>query len=600
MPATQSPWKTLSLTPLTGVLDLRSRPAEVPQGGFRYKLNMACTQEGKLCRADGFTKAFADFLYDADSNLQSGGTIYHNHDHHHQGATWEPITFGYEHTTSDGQRVLFDGTQSRVSRLNQSTGYWDDLVTGKGAFGSRWRAASLQDYVLFTNGVDDVYSHAGGVTPYVAGPIPELQAITVSAAKVIIEFQGIILVMNVKVGGVRKPTTIYWSDLNGPLTWNIAQHPAPETVLCGTQDLPYGDEILAAAPMLNSLYIYTRRSIWKCTVSSVQEKVFEFQRVYYEPKNQAGCLVYPFTLISTGSDHYYMSRESIYHYNPYMPKPECEDQDMDWLHRAAGAIFTKADTRLSGIQCNAPYGEYVPTKKELWFSWPSGNKEFNNWTLVAQVARKTADLRDVGFTVMCNFRRTPTTQTLCNEIQDFLACASVDWCLKDIGGVFYREYVTTAEDLATDIDLLSANFVRTGYYSELKGQIPTGLFDREKIIRRLLIDSDDSEQAPPPCVIHAYIGNSQTLTDPNDLDVICAPQWTDLKTVPLACPNSDTIPNLSAKNLRAASDKDFACYDQGRFLFFWIRIENADGSAAIGGDSCFQRLDFDVMPLSKP
>lgn len=559
-----------------------------------------CTVDGKLCRRDGWQRPFSDHLYDNQGVLLSvpnhpgTGVFYHNHDHHHQGATREPITMLFESTDSSGTRRLFDGTQSRLSLLNANTGYWTDLLTGKGSTGSRWKAAELQDVVVFTNNVDDVQAYNIGTAAITT--IPDLISSTgVRKAKVVIQYSGFIFLMNLfKTGASPTPffkSRIQWCDLNLPMNWN----PGASNSLANFQDLDYGDEILAAGVLLQSLYIFTRRAIWKCVPSPAAASVFSFQRVYTEPENQTGCLTYPNTLVSDGTHFYYLSKEAIYRYNPYITAPE----KPEWLFKAAGVIFRKSDTSLSGILCDTPVAVYRPLTEEYWVSWPSGTNLNNTISFVAQLKQETADVVDAGFSTFRNFRETPEGQ-LCNETQSFLAGSTRDYAIKDIGGVFIREYLSLLDPtLDLPLNAPDAVFVSEGYYSILRGQVPTGYSDRPKKLKHPLIDLDIAEQ-DRPAVIRCKIGDSRNLQDPNDMDDSCSVMWTDLGTEVLTCPDGEKISVLQKQNLRPDNSIDFACYEEGFFLYFWYQIEADDGSPAIGGDVCVQRLDFDVLGMPKP
>jgi hypothetical protein len=595
--AKQASWQTVSIKPLSGLLDVRSRPSDIPPGAFRWRQNWQTSSEGKLCTREGFSKSFPDLIYDNNGVLLSDpshtgtGAFTHNHDLHHQGATREPITFEFESTDSSGVRRLYAGTKSRLYVLNEATGYWTTIASGQGGGDSYFRAAELQDTMIFVNGVNDVlYNILGTGTTQT---IPDLQAMQVTAPNVVVEFQGFIFIMNMTEGGLRKRSRVRWCDLNLPLSWN----PATPSSLATYQDLDYGEEILAAAPMMGSLYIYTRRSIWRVQVSGSATSTWSFTRIYNEPKNQAGCLLYPRTLVSSGSEHWYMSRDSVYTFNPYLPEPERPD----WTRRADGVIYKKADTALSGVLCNAPCGEYRPGPHEVWFSWPSGNRLINNWTLVLNVEMKAADIIDNGFTAMVNYRRTPTLG-LCNEVQSFLVASGIDYAIKAVGGgVFYREFlVMPGNNPTVDLDQNAppTMYSVVGYTRILRGMIPLGLYDREKRVRNVLVDHDTSDQSVP-CVLRLRIGNSFTLTDPNDPDPRCTPQWRLFADKPLACPVSQTNPQLTAKNQKPFEATHWPVFEQNNFLYFEISILNPDGSPAIGADSCFDRIDFDALARPK-
>lgn len=591
-------WNTASLRPLSGPLDIRSRPADIPPGAYRYKGNISITDEGKLCRRAGFSRAFSDRLYDSNGDLLSDpnhtgtGVYVHNHDHHHQGVARQPISFLYESTANDGTRRLFDGTKDRISLLNESTGDWTDIANVSSPDGSRWKAAGTQDYVLFTNGYSDILAHQLGTTT--TATIPELVGRTVTAAKVIIEFKGVIFLMNVIQNGTRQISRIIWNDLNSPLGWSLMT----ASTIAGAQDLDYGDEILAAGSMGDSVEIYTRRAIWRLTVApATATSPFTFKRVYSEPKNQAGCLVYPNTLIATGTTHYYMSREGIYRWTPFLAEPERPE----WLHAASGVIYDKDDTKLLGIDCASPVGEYVSVKKELRFSWPSGINTLNNWQLAMSVQFETGDVIDTGAVCYCNSRRNPDAPALCNEVQSFLFVSSIDYAIKQDGGVFYREFLTnpTSDPAATEQPALL--YLTVGYNSILRGMVPLGFTDRDKIIRKVLFGFEATDQ-DVPCVVRLRIGNSFVLVDANSLAEKCAALWRTFDDKQLACVDAETLAQMRAQNLRPAENLDSATwdtYEQGRFLYFEFTILNADGTPGIGGECFLQRIDFDAMAMVK-
>jgi hypothetical protein len=596
-------WTTLSITPLTGGLDTRSIPADIPPGWFRWKLNAQVTPEGKLGRRAGFSRAWPEALYD-DQGLpltdpNSGeGIHYHNHDHHHVGDVREPITFMQEITWGDKSRQLFDGTVSRISVLDETAGSWTDIVTGQGdGFGSYWTCAFLQDVVIFTNDVDDVLAYPQGGP---AAAITDLRDnCNVTKARIAIEFSGCVLLMNTFEDGKRYASRIRWSDLNDPMRWSLSAG-GGDPAISGYQDLDYGDEILAAGFLLGSVYVYTRRKIWRITVSGVADTVFNFQEVYSEPKNQTGCITYPRTLVSTGAAHFYASRDGIYKYSPFVAAPTRDE----WLHRASGVMYTKADTRMSGVICNSPVAEYVSEKRELWFSWGTGTNAVNNMTLVAQLDHETADVVDHGFTAFVNFRQEAVSPSICSESQSFLGASGADYTIKEIGNVHYREFVTLRlngdgdEDPGEDLEeLLSEDaFYQVGYFSMIRGMIPTGLFDREKLIRNVLLE-DSTLAEVEPCDMRLRIGNSYHLADPNDESIRCSVLWRDVGVQELSCPEEKTIAQMQAQNIRPSTGKEWACHERGRFLWFEFRVQSKEAAVAIGCATFWQRIDFSVMPM---
>lgn len=574
-------WTTVTLRPLIGPLDTRSRPADLSPGAFRWKLNLQTKPgggpaDGKLYRRPGHAKFFSDAV------------SFTNHDHHRQGATREPITGIFESNANDGTRKFFDFTQSRVSILDTDTGNYTDIITGLGATGSRWRAAELQNVVVLTNNVDAVRSY--DLDSLVVAPIADLGTLAVTKAKLVVEFNGFILLMNIEQGGERQASRVLWCDLNRPTTFN----PESGDTLSGFQDLDYGDEILGASPMLGALYIYTRRSIWRVTVSGDPESTFAFNRVYNEPLSQTGCLTFPNTLCSTGGAHYYMSRDGIYTFTPYIAVPE----RVDWIYLASGVIYEPLDKKIDLTFCESPVAAYRPQTRELWFSWASyGQLGINNWTLICQLEQKTADVMDEGWTCLGHFRRNIAEGQQCSEVQDFVGASNVDWCLKSIGGPFYREYaaLTDADDPSVDLPAV-ATYSTLGYKSQMIGMIPLGLTDRDKKLRHVLLDHDTSAQ-DEPCMFRLKVGNSYAMVDPYDDEPSCGPLWRHLGDEAAKCPDPMTVAQFQAKNLRPNQGTHWHAYERGRFLYFDLSVINKDGTAAIGGEIYFQRIDFEAMAM---
>jgi hypothetical protein len=430
--------------------------------------------------------------------------------------------------------------------------------------------------------------------------------------------------------GERKMTRIIWSDLNLPKsfdpaatttqeipTYNQDGTPTGSTTtqitgsLAGFQDLDYGDEILSAAPLQGNLCILTRRAIWVVAVAPTQDSVFIFNRVYYEPVNQTRCLAYENTLISTGNELWYLGSDGIYNYNLYIPTPERQD----WLYRASGLIYRGLGTKLDTLYCQSPVAWYVPDKRELWVSWPSSGapvKGVNNWSFVAQIEQNTADYVDEGYTSFCSFRMTQNagetgSPQTCYDTEYFLGASGTDWCIKQIGTAFKREYAVLDASGDVTVDLPATAIYRDdGYLSILRTIIPLGFPDRDKMIRLVSVDHDTAWQSDPQCYLHIRLGNNYTMVDPNDAEDVGAPLWRDIgPDKVLQASDMNKLSVLKAKNLRPAIGTEWACLVQGRYLYFELIICNPPvkqgGTTvyppAIGGDTCLNRCDFQALAL---
>lgn len=584
-------WQTISLKPLTGALNNRARPSDLAPGEFRWKLNLAINSTGRLSRRDGFQR----FGLSSES-------AFVNQDHHHRGRVRHPITYAFESTSSDGTRQLFDATDHEVSVLDMDAGLWLDLATGMGGGnGARWKAAELQDVVIWTNNVDTVRSHSLGTTEF--DPIADLTALNVTKAKIAIQFGGFILLLNIEQDGKRHSSRVMWSDINRPLAYAPGELYTPpggaETEsLAGFQDLDYGDDIIAAAQLGGNLMIYTKRSIWRCYVSAqTVDAVFGFQKVYSEPENQKGCIVYPNTLVNLGDMHVYASRDDFYVFSPYYTKPK-NLEEWEWLHNATGLIFDNLQHPTYALDpdyCESPIAKFVPVRNEIWISWPSvGAAGINNHTLVANTVYRTADYVDHGFTMFVNDRQTPEGSA-CNETQVFIGASSEDYSLKAIGNaVFKRElHVLDNYYAPNDISLSGVTYYDEGYNSIISGLLPLGFPDSDKIAKQVLLEHDTVDQ-DEPCLIKLKIGNSYNVADTMDGDTACSPQWRALSTKQLKCPGSARVSELAAKNQRPNLGLEWQFLYRGRYLYFELSVFGKTGPA-VGGDSAWSKIDVQAM-----
>ena len=386
------PNKTVNLKPVTGPLDTRSTPDEVPFGGYRWLENWRVVQKNKLCRLPGFVK-----------HLDSAP--YNNQDLHDQLHGLDPdevITLLYNATTSAGVSQLVAGTQKRLFAYNSSSKNWVILTNQydlggevqEGCPTTRFQAAHVNDTVVFTNNVDEpVYWTIGqppmGPTDQFLAPIPDLDRIGISKASVVVAWKNFIILGNVVSDGLRVDHRIVWSDYGRPLSFS----PATGSV-AGTHDLGSGETILAMKPLGNQLMIYTTGGVWLAQVSG-GEAVLSFQQPYKAGESRDKCLAYPNTLVSSGDAHYYMGGDGIYSVNLFSADPE----RLPWVHRASGYVYDTLNTD----NCQAHIGGFNAAAKEVWFSWAQEGQSCPSKTIALNVQYPFASFIDHGFTAFCNY-----------------------------------------------------------------------------------------------------------------------------------------------------------------------------------------------------
>lgn len=603
MPTANSSWQKLPLS-LNGVMDTRSRPSDLPAGAFRFKLNMSINRSGKLSRRAGF--GALDFGLRSDDPLTAT-----NWDFHRRGRTREEIRLLYESSSPENVRRLFAGTQSNLSYMDNDTSEWTDIATGMGAENSRWKAASLRDKIVFTNDVDDPQLHV--LASSTTADIPELQARGVRKAKVVVQYQNVIILMNLEAqdydaggspaGGYRRLSNrMIWSDYRDATKWT----PGGDSV-AGFLDLDDGEQILNAAELGGILYIFTDRAIWKLFLTGAvagTDSIFGANRWYAEPKNRTGCLAYENSLVSTGREFYWMGRETLYFINQFSTAPSSPD----WLLKASGRMF-EGEHRIDPAYCASPIGNFAPdatgNAKEVWFSYPQlgGDTGINDYSLVLSFNTdsttspyQTADHVDHGFSAFTTFSPSSASGT-CNVSPVFVGASGEDWCLKSIGTVFERTMVTLIGLVSVDIPDLAYVTTAMGYYSQIVGLCPFALSHREKILRGVLLEHDSVDQAVPN-ILKLRIGNSFKLSDPMPGVVYCGVQWHNLDDRELACPDEANLETMETEGTRPDGATEWTNEaEQGNYLYFDLKITDPAGNAPIGSDSAFNSANFDFLVL---
>jgi hypothetical protein len=192
-----------------GSMDARSAPDQVQTGDLRYIQNVRMSTKGRRCRVSGFDK-----LLTAET--------YNNADLHDQLLTVTgfesrlPVTFLFEATSTRKATKLIAGTSQGLYALNAATKNWKVLADIYGTDDTRWRAAQLQDAVIFSNNLDALvyWQFDQSITEeddQSVAPIPDLQdEIEITKAGTVVSWRGHIFLMNVVVSGTVKSNGVFW------------------------------------------------------------------------------------------------------------------------------------------------------------------------------------------------------------------------------------------------------------------------------------------------------------------------------------------------------------------------------------------------------
>ena len=643
--AANSKFQIDTLRPLTGPLDCRSSPDNLPSGSFRWLLNMWVNLDGKRARRAGWQKL-------------NYGDSFVNQDLHDQRDCWEaltaltfapePVTLLYEATSTDQERRLYAATRSRV--YLQSGSAWKIIGRGFGAVSasSRFYVSQLANTLIFTNGVDRPKMHTfGSSSDPCSGTdsmfdIPELinappgfplSAIGLSRAKLTRSYNGCIFLFDTVENGVRYPSRIRWSGFNQPTKWW-----AGADTVAGFQDLPYDENIAGVAEIASNLIVFTDRSIYKSTFDGT---TFTFTRLYNDPRAQSKLLAYPNTLVSDGNSLWWFSYDGIWTFNLYLEQPVRPD----WLHVSTKVLFDALDTTC----CEPPVGEFNPQTKEIWWSYPEAGQDCsNNRTLVANLKYNTSDYVDYGFSTFSNFRP-DTRQSLaswlaeycapggdanslcavlgarvvddfcdeCTQLRLFLGASLEDTCLKMIGTAYIRERCTNygvegTFDPDGVYEFNVGTYASDGYFSILRGSFPFGHMEASKVVKHFLLDTKVLPAVGPASYLRLRIGTAYQALDPNpsgapdafgyagDASVpadhcvpgdICEVVWRKAGNRLLLCPETRTNTSSLLANTRPDKATEWPVVGEGRFLYYELTVVGSSPVAPIGGAAAFNRIE---------
>lgn len=382
--------KGTPLAPLTGVLDLRSPPDEMPAGSMRWRQNFRTTDENKLRRGHGYEKLLSN-------------NSYNNDDLHDQllvltESLRQPPTLLFESETSRGVRSLFVANESTIFQHNPNTGNYRVMGTGYGkgetsANGVRFKAARQGDYLIFTNDYNLPLYHLldSGTSP-ILNEFEDLETIGLTKAALVFTWKNVVFFADVEMDNKRFPFRILWSDFDNPTSFD----PFKAESIASSKDLDSNERILAFEVAGDVGILYTTRGMWQISVVG-GEQSFGFKRLYDGGKNKfVGLLKYQNAIVNLGTTHLYLSDDKIYSFSPYQELPSAEE----WIHRGSKKLFDELDP----AACNAHIGGL--DHDEVYFSVTRvGDANMcPSLTLRLNMRYKVADYMDVGFIAFSSFQ----------------------------------------------------------------------------------------------------------------------------------------------------------------------------------------------------
>lgn len=329
----------------------------------------------------------------------------------------EAITGLFSMNSVGGRRRVIATTRSRIYVNDDRAGNWRIIADGLGGTcdneedctcsPKRIKVASTGNSVLFANGIDPVIvwtfdEGPSGCFFWSADYVAELRQLEINTARVVQTWRGFAFIADVTEVGQRFTSRLYWSDYNAPTSWT----PGGES-LAGRHDFGSGETILAIEPIGGRLRIYTDKAIYDAVLVQDPERVFAFQEIYRDENGGYGLLKYPNTLVNTGDSHTWLGEASMFELTESQRTPN----RVAWAHRACAVIFEglKAEWvqdfdglapfgRINANNCQNAVGGWDSARKAVWFSWPTGDNQCPNMSLVLWPRYQKSSIVDHGFT----------------------------------------------------------------------------------------------------------------------------------------------------------------------------------------------------------
>lgn len=314
-----------------------------------------------------------------------------------------------------GGTRLLAGTRSSIYCNTGLDANWRKLLFGKGGTTpqpgvpeTRWKYVQVGAIAIFTNGLDHPYwwsyeKEPDSITGVSAELIDDLVAMDITSVGCLGAWNGVVFLGNCVTEGFTAKNRIYWSDFNDPLSFQ----PLPDS-LAGYVDLNADEEVVAMEPIGGQFRVYTDKAIYDVNLVGGEE-VFNFREIYRGP----AAIRFRNSLVNIGDFHVYGGEDTLYVMGPLDRTP----RTLDWMHRAAGAIFRGLPASLldgipeSSIQsfgpinrraCHLLVGGYDEQNGVLWYSWAADEDIVPVHSLAMHIHLGTACIVDAGFTAMCS------------------------------------------------------------------------------------------------------------------------------------------------------------------------------------------------------
>lgn len=175
----------------------------------------------------------------------------------------------------------------------------------------------------------------------------------------------------------------------------------------------------------------------------------------------------------------------------------------------------------------------------------------------------------------------------CDTSPSLVGVGSIDWCLKEVGSVYYRERCANPTAIGASGDYgytsSSGSYLLDGYTSIIRFAPifgPGKIAQIEKILLNFLTVLSQSSQGPT--IMNCRIGLSGQLYDPNSTNPACI-KWISLTPKQLKCLSKLTAAQYASRNITPSDDLTWNMFLEARFIYIELSIAGTGGECSLSG-----------------
>lgn len=181
-----------------------------------------------------------------------------------------------------------------------------------------------------------------------------------------------------------------------------------------------------------------------------------------------------------------------------------------------------------------------------------------------------------------------TIDDLCHECATparFVLASSSDYCLKQYGGVYYRERCVSFESCG--------EYQSDPYDSILRsGANNFGLPETWKEIDGFAVEFEAIPQVDP-LMLNLRFGYAEQALDPNEMTSACQIIWRNQPPKPFQCANTKLPSQYLSENMKPGLGAYWPMFYEGKIMYWELKLSGT------GGGGCISRVTMSIRPISR-